>query len=110
MNDPKDRTSEFEKALADRDERTYVLRLYVVGMTPRSMEAITTLKKVCEEHLKGRYEIEIIDLYEHPEQATERQIIAAPTLIKELPLPLRRFIGNLTNEARILKGLDIQQQ
>ncbi|OLN28907.1 Circadian oscillation regulator KaiB [Desulfovibrio sp. DV] len=108
MDKPKNRAADFEKALQDRAQQKYVLRLYVAGMTPRSREAITSIKKLCEEHLQGRYEIEILDIYQHPELASAQQVIAAPTLIKELPLPLRKFIGSLSDEGRILKGLDVQ--
>jgi len=108
MKEPTNRADDFEKALQDRGHQKYVLRLYVAGMTPRSRESISAVKNLCEEHLKGRYEIEVIDIYQHPELAKDRQVIAAPTLVKELPLPLRKFIGRLTDEERILKGLDIQ--
>jgi len=108
MDEPKNKLEEFEKALQDRAQQRYVLRLYVAGMTPRAMESITSIKKICEEHLQGRYEIEVIDIYQHPELAKERQVVAAPTLIKEPPLPLRKFIGRLSEVERILKGLDIQ--
>lgn len=107
MKEPKNRAGDFEKALQDRDRQRYVLRLYVAGMTPRSMESISSIRRICEKHLKGRYEIEVIDIYQHPELTREQQVIAAPTLIKELPLPLRKFIGRLADEERILKGLDI---
>jgi circadian clock protein KaiB len=90
-----------------RAER-YVLRLYVTGMTPRSSEAIATLKKVCETHLAGQYDLDVIDIYQQPELARREQIIAAPTLVRELPLPLRRFIGNLADLDRVLVGLDLQ--
>ena len=104
---PKNRAADFEKALAQRDQQRYVLRLYVAGMTPRSLEAISCIKHICQEHLMGRYEIEVIDIFQHPELATEQQVVAAPTLIKTLPLPLRKFIGRLSDTERILKGLDI---
>ena len=104
---PKNRAGDFEKAVNQRDQQQYILSLYVAGMTPRSLEAITCIKKVCEEHLSGRYEIEVINIYQHPERAKEQQVIAVPTLIKTLPLPLRKFIGRLSDEERILKGLDI---
>jgi len=108
MIEPKNRAGDFEMALKARDQEKYVLRLYVAGMTPRSLEAISSIKDICEGHLKGRYEIEVIDIYERPELAKDQQILAVPTLIKTLPLPLRRFIGSLSDEERILKGLDIQ--
>lgn len=107
---PKDRTSDFEKLLAQESERQYVLRLYVTGMTPRSTEAINRIKAVCEEHLKGRYDLEVIDIYQKPELAEGEQIIAAPTLIKRLPLPLSRLVGDLSNEERVLLGLDLQHK
>ncbi len=107
MKEPINRASEFEKTLAQQSSQRYVLRLYVVGMTTRSMEAIASIRRICEEHLKGRYEIEVVDLYQHPELAKEREVIVAPTLVKELPKPLRRLIGSLADEKRVLKGLDI---
>lgn len=107
MDKPKNKAAEFEKALAERDRQKYLLRLYVAGMTPRSLEAIASIRNICEKHLKGRYEIEVIDIYERPEAAKNQQVLAAPTLIKALPLPLRKFIGRLSDEERILKGLDI---
>jgi circadian clock protein KaiB len=108
MAEPINRADDFERALQDRGNQKYVLRLFVAGMTPRSMEAISSIRKICEEHLNGRYEIEVIDIYQHPEMARQEQILAAPTLIKELPLPLRKFIGRLSDEERILKGLDVR--
>lgn len=87
--------------------RHYVLRLYVTGMTPRSQRAIQNIKVICEEHLRGRYELEIIDVYQQPVLAKGDQILAAPTLIKRLPLPLRRFIGDMSQREKILLGLDL---
>ena len=87
--------------------RKYILKLYVAGMTPRSQEAIRTLTAMCEENLAGRYDLEVIDLYQQPELAKGEQIIAAPTLIKKLPLPLRKFIGSMADKDRILVGLDL---
>ena len=86
----------------------YVLRLYVAGVTPRSTEAIINIKEICEEHLKGRYDLEIIDIYQQPLLAKGEQIIAAPTLVKKLPPPLRRFIGSLHDTEGILVGLDLK--
>src|SRR5512142_2739122 len=86
----------------------YILKLYVTGMTPRSMNAVSNIRKICEEHLKGRYELDIIDIYQQPVLAKGEQIIAAPTLIKKLPLPLRKFIGDMSNTERILLGLDLR--
>jgi len=104
-----DKTTEtFEKLIRQKEKEKYVLRLYVAGMTPRSQTAIKNIKKVCEEHLKGRYDLEVIDVYQKPVLAKGEQIIAAPTLIRKLPLPLRRFIGDLSDSERILLGLDLR--
>jgi len=108
MDAPKNIAADYEQALLDRDRQKYVLRLFVAGMLPRSLDSIAAIKKICEERLSGRYEIEIIDICQHPELAKEQQVIAAPTLVKTLPLPLRKFIGNLLDEERILKGLDLK--
>ena len=89
------------------ERQRYVLRLYVTGTTRRSAQAIMNIQKICEEHLKGRYELEVIDIYQQPVLAAGEQIIAAPTLIKKLPLPLRRFIGDMTNTERLVLGLDL---
>ena len=85
----------------------YRLRLYVTGLTPRSVQAIANLKRICAEHLEGRYLLEVIDLYQQPERAREAQIIAAPTLVKALPAPLRRIIGDLADRERVLVALDL---
>src|SRR5512145_1842498 len=103
-----DQVDVFEEALKGSEEKNYVLRLYVAGATPKSTEAILNIKKVCEEHLKGRYELEVIDIYQQPVLAKGEQIIAAPTLVKKLPLPLRRFISSMQNVDRILVGLDLK--
>jgi circadian clock protein KaiB len=87
----------------------YVLRLYVIGSTTRSARVIHNIRKICEEHLEGRYDLEIVDLAQHPTLAKGEQIIAAPTLIKQLPLPLRRFIGDMSHTDRILLGLDLRE-
>ncbi len=95
-------------AQKEKETAVYVLRLYVAGTTPRSLHAIANVKAICEEHLQGRYELEVIDLYQQPVLARGEQIIAAPTLIKKLPEPLRRIIGDMSNTERILVGLDIK--
>jgi circadian clock protein KaiB len=77
-------------------------------MTPKSTQAISNIKKICEEYLKGRYDLQVIDIYQQPALAKGEQIIAAPTLIKKLPLPLRRFIGDMSNKEKILMGLDLR--
>lgn len=99
-----------EKSLARQDKATYVLRLYVAGKTPHSMRAIANIKEICEAHLKGRYALDVIDLYQQPHLAAGEQIIAAPTLIKKLPLPLRRIIGEMSNTERVLVGLDLREK
>jgi len=103
----KDDKEEFEQLLQKKETQTYRLRLYITGMTPRSTLAIQNIKKICEENLKGRYELEVIDIYQQPELAHDAQIIAAPTLIKKLPLPLRKLIGDMSDKERILVGLDL---
>ncbi len=97
-----------EAATRDAKQQKYVLRLYVAGTTPRSQQAIRTVTAICEEHLAGRYELEVVDLYQQPTLAKGEQIIAAPTLIKKLPEPLRRFIGSMADKDRILVGLDLR--
>ena len=88
----------------------YVLRLYVTGSTPKSSRAIENLKKLCEAHLKDRYELTVIDLYETPEAAQRDQILCAPTLVKQLPAPVRRLIGDLSNTHRVLLALDFKPE
>jgi circadian clock protein KaiB len=103
-----DATREFEAAISGRPREEYVLRLYITGMTPRSAEAFASIKAICEKYLRGRYFLEVIDLYQEPAAAREAQILASPTLIKQLPAPLRRLVGNLSEEKRVLIGLDLQ--
>lgn len=88
---------------------TYLLRLYVTGRSPHSTRAVENLKRICEEYLAGRYRLEVVDLYQQPELAKGKQIIAAPTLVKELPEPVRRILGDMSNEERVLAGLDIRK-
>jgi circadian clock protein KaiB len=90
----------------DPGER-YILRLYVAGMTSRSARAVENVRTFCEKHLEGRYDLQVIDVYQQPALARSEQLIAAPTLIKKLPLPLRRLIGDMSNEDRVLVGLDL---
>src|SRR5690606_10964347 len=89
------------------EQQRYVLHLYVTGMTPRSTEAITNIKVICEKHLAGAYDLVVIDIYQQPHLASSDQIIATPTLIKKYPSPLRRFVGNLAATERVLLGLDL---
>ena len=106
MDEPK--RKELEDALKERETGHYVLRLYVAGLNRISLRAIENLNKICEEHLQGRYELEVIDIYQQPVLAQGEQIIAVPTLIKQLPLPLRRFIGDLSQTEKIIVGLDLK--
>jgi circadian clock protein KaiB len=89
-------------------DQPYVLRLYVTGQTPRSRAAIENLQHICEENLGHRYTLEIVDIYQNPEACREQQIVAAPTLIKSLPLPMRRIIGDLSDQEKVLVGLDLK--
>jgi len=100
---------EFQVSINKLKNETYLLKLYVTGMTPQSILAIENLKKISEEHLNGRYNLEVVDLYKNPALAAGEQIIAAPTLIKKLPLPLRRVIGDMSNTDRVLVGLDLTE-
>jgi circadian clock protein KaiB len=93
----------------EKDE-VYNLRLYVAGQTQKSMEAFENLKRISEEHLKGRYRIEVIDLTKNPQLARDDQILAIPTLVRKLPPPIRKIIGDLSNTERVLVGLDIQHR
>ena len=86
----------------------YTLILYVAGQSPKSLNAIANIKKICEEHLQGRYQLDVIDLYQQPQHALGEQIIALPTLLRKLPPPLRRIIGDLSNTERVLVGLDLR--
>ena len=90
------------------ESRNWNLRLYVAGQTPRSLTAFRNLKEICEAHLKGQYHIEVIDLMENPTLARGDQILAIPTLVRKLPQPIRKIIGDLSNTERVLVGLDIQ--
>ena len=90
------------------DPKAYVLRLYVAGQTPKSVLAFNNLKQICEEHLQGRYEIEIIDLRKDPQLAHGDQILAVPTLVRRLPEPIKKIIGDLSNTERVLVGLDLR--
>ena len=102
-------TQAFERERVRPPKKPYVLRLYVTGTTRQSMRAIANIKKLCEEHLKGRYELDVVDLYQQPQLAQGEQIIAAPTLIKKSPLPQRRVIGDMSKSERVMAGLDLQK-
>jgi circadian clock protein KaiB len=92
----------------DDGKRNYVLRLYIAGSTPRSTRAVMNIKEICETSLNSRYDLKVIDIYQQPKLTKGQQIIAAPTLVKELPPPLRKFIGDMSNTDKILIGLDLK--
>jgi circadian clock protein KaiB len=98
---------DFESRQRERRSEKYVLRLYIAGGTPRSTRAVANIREICEHNLNGRYDLEVIDIYQNPALAQGEQIIAAPTLVKQLPHPLRRFIGDLSDTERILVGMDL---
>jgi circadian clock protein KaiB len=102
-----DTTAEFERLLSSLGHGKYALRLYVAGANPRSTRATAAVKSLCETYLPGRYDLEVIDLYQQPDLAAEDQIVALPTLVKTLPLPLRRLVGDLTDTDRILIALGL---
>lgn len=110
MNQEKITESEnnMEEASLRFKKAKYVMRLYVSGQTARSVRAIENLKKLCQEYLEDRHEIEIIDIYQQPERLKEAQVVAVPTLIKELPLPVRKIIGDLSDTQRVLVGLELR--
>lgn len=98
------------RAAKEREQEKYVLRLYVAGITPKSDRAIRAVKETCEQYLKDRYDLEIVDIYQQPGVLKEDQVIVAPTLIRKLPLPLRRLIGDMAEREKILVGLDLQSK
>jgi circadian clock protein KaiB len=100
--------SENAPTMASIAEQNYSLRLYVAGQTPKSVLAFSNLKRICEEHLQGRYQIEIVDLLENPQLARGDQILAVPTLVRRLPEPIKKIIGDLSNTERVLVGLDLR--
>jgi len=104
---PRDLRARFEEAARTPEGERYILRLYITGMTPRSVRALKNLQTICDEFLRGRYDLEVIDIYQQPALTRGEQIIAAPTLIKKLPLPIRRIIGDMSDRDRVLVGLDL---
>ncbi|MGO9900630.1 MAG: circadian clock KaiB family protein [Solirubrobacteraceae bacterium] len=108
MSDPDGTEERFSRAIRELDDRQYLLRLYVVGATGGSQRAISNLRQICETELAGRYKLEVIDIYQQPTLAAGEQIIAAPTLVKELPLPVRRLVGDMSDRERVLLGLDLR--
>ena len=108
----RDATAAFEEALKQKalKRATYILRLYVTGSSHRSLQAVYNLKKLWEEYLPDDYDLEVIDIYENPDAARDEQIIAAPTLVKKLPQPIRKFVGDMSNTQKILVGLDLYKR
>lgn len=108
----RDATGAFEEVIKRKalKRAKCILRLYVAGSTGRSLTAVRNLRKLCEEHLPNEYDLEVIDIYKDPEAAREAQIVAAPTLVRKLPEPIRKFVGDLSNTQKILVGLDIYKR
>lgn len=107
----KDSTAAFEEALGNMENmenKKYILRLYVAGMGPKSVQAINNIKRIFDEYMPGKYELEVIDIYQNPVFARNGQIVAAPTLIKELPPPLKKLIGSMSDTERVLVGMDLK--
>jgi len=96
--------------MSEEEKEFYELRLYIAGQTPRSLTALANLKKICDEHLAGKYHIEVIDLMKNPQLARGDQILAVPTLVRKLPEPLRKLIGDLSNTEKVLVGLDLRER
>ena len=103
-----DLVAAFEQAAADPSLAVYVLNLYVTGLRPRSQRAIENIRRLCDKHLPGRYELQIVDIYQQPKLAEDAQIVAAPTLVKSLPPPLRQIIGDMSDDGRVLVALGIK--
>jgi circadian clock protein KaiB len=102
------RQDPIETTAVPTEDQVWQLRLYVAGQTPKSVAAFVNLKRICEEHMKGRYHVEVIDLLQLPQLAKGDQILAIPTLVRQLPPPLKKIIGDLSNEERVLVGLDLR--
>ena len=107
MDADRDSAEAFERLLEAAGRETYLLRLFVAGVTPRASEALGRIRAVCEEHLAGRYELEVIDIHQQPDLAREHQVVVTPTLVKVLPAPLRRLVGDLLETEQVLRGLNI---
>ncbi|MEO8624629.1 MAG: circadian clock protein KaiB [bacterium] len=95
--------------MSDTHAQTFVLSLYVTGTSPRSRQAIENLQRICEQELQGRYRLHIVDVLQHPQVAEDHKILATPTLIKQLPLPLRRVVGDLSDKEKVLFGLEVRR-
>jgi circadian clock protein KaiB len=107
MRTHKNGLERFERALSERAAQIYVLRLYISGASPKSLEAIRNIKSICEAKLAGRHQLEVVDIYQQPERAALDQVVAAPMLVKQWPLPLRRLIGPLANARQVLQTLEL---
>ena len=101
---------EFEKLVADLAQPTYLFRLYVAGTSLRSSTAIANVRRICDQYLPGRYELEVVDVYQQPAVTKQAQVVAVPTLIKELPFPPQRFVGDMSNTERIVVGLNLKSR
>ena len=110
MDDPKDSIRAFEEALEKAERDRYVLRLYIAGMNPKSMAAVENIRRICDEQLPGKCQLDVIDIYQQPILAMNGQIVAAPTLVKELPTPLKKLVGSMADTDRVLIGLDLQSR
>ena len=110
IKDDKLKTSRRKNQPAKARSDKWVLRLYVAGQTPKAVTALNNLRLICEEQLHGKYHIKVIDLLENPQLARDNQILAVPTLVRQLPLPVRNIIGDLSNTERVLVGLDLKEQ
>ncbi len=110
MPQKKDAKKQLEQALAEQQTHKYILRLYVSGKTTKSNRAIKNLRNLSEKYLKDRYKLEIIDIREYPDKAKNDQIIATPTLVKELPEPMRKFVGDLSDTEKLLVNLDVKDK
>lgn len=108
-NIEKDTLKSFEQALVNKERQGYVLRLFVSGTTPKSMRAVENINWICKKYLKGRYDLKVIDAYQELEQMTMEQVVALPTLIKKLPPPARRIVGDMSNYKRVCSALSIDQ-
>lgn len=97
------------KATARRDQRMFRFSLFVSGATPRSARAIMNIKAICDKHLNGKYKIEVVDIYQQPERLSSDQVVAVPTLVKQYPLPVRKFIGDLSDTQRLVSGLNLEK-
>ncbi|UUX93278.1 circadian clock KaiB family protein [Methanoplanus endosymbiosus] len=103
-------TRSFEEAIENIGKGNFILTLYITGQTPGSQRAIRNIKKICDEELQGRYELEIIDIYQQPELAKNAELVAAPTLVKTLPAPIRRLVGDMSDRERVLAGLGLKKK